>query len=163
MFKIGKNFSALPSLINRLYMLGIDGVVLFNRYYQPDIDIYNLSVGSANVFSHSSDLSDTLRWTAIVSSKIPNISLSASSGVHTWEDVVKCILAGSSAVQLCSTLYKNGNEMIATILSGLQEWMEKSYFETIDEFKHKCGMFETADVLRFERAQFMKYYSDKVD
>ena len=102
--KIGKNYSNIPSLVNLLKVNGADGVVLFNRFYQPDIDINNMQIVSGNVFSNHSDLSDTIRWTAIVSGKIPGISIASSTGVHDWEDVVKCLLAGASAVQMCSEL-----------------------------------------------------------
>ena len=83
--KIGKNYSNIPSLVNLLKVNGADGVVLFNRFYQPDIDINNMQIVSGNVFSNHSDLSDTIRWTAIVSGKIPGISIASSTGVHDWD------------------------------------------------------------------------------
>ena len=115
--KIGKNYSNIPSLVNLLKVNGADGVVLFNRFYQPDIDINNMQIVSGNVFSNHSDLSDTIRWTAIVSGKIPGISIASSTGVHDWEDVVKCLLAGASAVQMCSAVYTHGAEIISQVLT----------------------------------------------
>ena len=90
--KLGKYISNMPALVNQLKANGADGVVLFNRFYQPDIDLNTMQLVSGNVFSSHSDLSDTIRWTAIVSGKIPNISIASSTGVHDWEDVVKCLL-----------------------------------------------------------------------
>lgn len=110
--KIGKNFANIPAIVHTIKVNGADGVVLFNRYYQPDIDINTMQIVSGNVFSNHSDLSDTLRWTGIVAGKIPGISIASSTGIHDWEDVIKCLLAGASAVQLTSALYTHGSEII---------------------------------------------------
>ena len=98
--KIGKNVGNIPALVNTLKVNGADGVVMFNRFYQPDIDINNMQIVSGNVFSNHSDLSDTIRWTAIISGKVPGISIASSTGIHDWEDVIKCLLAAASAVQM---------------------------------------------------------------
>ena len=91
--KIGKNVGNIPALVNTLKVNGADGVVMFNRFYQPDIDINNMQIVSGNVFSNHSDLSDTIRWTAIISGKVPGISIASSTGIHDWEDVIKGLLA----------------------------------------------------------------------
>ena len=116
--KIGKNVGNIPALVNTLKVNGADGVVMFNRFYQPDIDINNMQIVSGNVFSNHSDLSDTIRWTAIISGKVPGISIASSTGIHDWEDVIKCLLAGASAVQMCSALYTHGGEIISQVLRG---------------------------------------------
>jgi len=121
--KIGKAFNNVPALVHILKVNGADRIVLFNRFYQPDIDINKMQFVSGNVFSNHAELSDTLRWTAIVSGKIPDINISSSTGVHDWEDVIKCLLAGASTVQICSTVYNHGTEIIPQMIIGLEEWM----------------------------------------
>lgn len=161
MVKISKMNGNIPALVHTLTINGADGVVLFNRFYQPDIDIDTLKVTANNVFSQPSDLSDTLRWTAIVSGKIQGASIASSTGIHEWEDVVKCILAGADAVQLCSTIYKQGPEIISQILTCIEEWMAQKNFQSIDEFKGKLSYAQIANPSLYERAQFMKYYSNR--
>ena len=159
--KIGKNFSNIPALVYTLKSNGADGVVLFNRYYQPDIDINSLQIVSGNVFSSHSDLSDTIRWTAIVSGRVPDISIASSTGVHDWEDVIKCLLAGASAVQLCSALYTHGGEIISQILVCMEEWMHQSHFCSLDEFIGRLNYARISDPSLYERSQFMKYFSNR--
>lgn len=159
--KLGKNFSNIPSLVQTLTVNGADGVVLFNRYYQPDIDINTLQLVSGNVFSNHSDLSDTIRWTAIVSGKIPGVSISSSTGVHDWEDVIKCLLAGASAVQICSALYTHGSEIISQILVCIEEWMHQARFKSLGEFVGKLNYAHIPDPSMYERSQFMKYFSNR--
>ncbi|WP_106830855.1 dihydroorotate dehydrogenase-like protein [Parabacteroides pacaensis] len=159
--KIGKSFSNIPALVETLRLNGADAVVLFNRYYQPDIDINNLQIVSGNVFSSHSDLSDTIRWTAIVSGKVPCMSIASSTGVHDWEDVIKCLLAGASAVQLCSALYTHGSEIISQILVCIEEWMHQAHFQTIDEFKGRLNYVNIPHPSMYERSQFMKYFSNR--
>jgi dihydroorotate dehydrogenase (fumarate) len=161
MVKISKMVGNIPALVHTLTINGADAVVLFNRFYQPDIDIHSLKVTANNVFSQPSDLSDTLRWTAIVSGKIQGISIASSTGIHEWEDVIKCLLAGADAVQLCSTIYKQGSEIISQILTCLEEWMSQKKYQSIDEFKGKLSYTHIANPSLYERAQFMKYHSNR--
>ncbi|WP_314694674.1 dihydroorotate dehydrogenase-like protein [Tannerella forsythia] len=156
--KIGKGFSNIPAVVNLLKGHGADGVVLFNRYYQPDIDIHSCRITSGQVFSSHSDLSDTLRWTALVSGIFPDVSLAASTGVHEWKDVIKCILAGASAVQLCTTVYKNGMEIVTQMLTCLEEWMAQQKYQSIDEFKGRLSFSKAPNASMYERTQFMKYF-----
>lgn len=159
--KIGKGSANIPALVHTLEANGADGVVLFNRFYQPDIDINKLQIVSGNVFSSHSELSDTLRWTGIISGKIPEISIASSTGIHEWEDVIKCILAGASAVQMCSSIYTHGTEIIPQILTCMEEWMHQKQYLSIDQFKGKLNYTTIPDPTLYERAQFMKYYSNK--
>ena len=158
--KIGKQFCNIPNMVNKLYANGANGIVLFNRFYQPDIDINKLQFVSGQVFSSHSDIADTLRWTAIVSGRIPGISLAASTGIHDWEDVIKCLLAGSSAVELCSAIYQCGNELIGQICRSLEEWMVSMHFKTIESFVGKLSS-ANIDPSLYERVQFMKYFSNR--
>ncbi|MDR3262194.1 MAG: dihydroorotate dehydrogenase-like protein [Tannerella sp.] len=159
--KIGKSFSNIPALVNRLKSCGADGIVLFNRYYQPDIDINTMQIVSGKVFSSHSDLSDTLRWTALVAGIVPGISIASSTGVHDWEDVIKCLLAGASAVQLCSAIYTHGSEIITQMLTCIEEWMHHTKYQSLDEFIGKLNFANVENHLLYERSQFMKYFSDR--
>ena len=159
--KIGKQYSNIPSLVHALKANGADGVVLFNRFYQPDIDINTMQLVSGHVFSSAADLSDTLRWTAIVSGKVPGISVSASTGVHDWEGVVKCLLAGASGVQLCSALYTHGSAIVSQILTCLEEWMNQTHYESVDQFRGRLNYANIPNPTQYERAQFMKYFANR--
>ena len=149
--KIGKNYGNIPALVNLLKANGADGVVLFN----------NLQIVSGNVFSNHSALSDTIRWTAIVAGKIPGISVASSTGVHDWEDVIKCLLAGASAVQMCSAIYTHGAEIISQILTCVEEWIHQANYQSIAEFKGKLNYANIPDPAMYERSQFMKYFSNR--
>ncbi len=157
--KLGDNFANLVAVINKLYALGAKGVVLFNRFYQPDIDINKLTLTSSSVFSTPSDIRKSLRWVAIVSDKVDQIDVSASTGNHDGEAVIKQLLAGASTVQLCSTIYKNGAQIISSIINELSYWMDEKGFKSIDEFKGSMSYRKISDPTQYERAQFMKYFS----
>ena len=159
--KLGKQFNNIPGIVNKLYANGAAGVVLFNRFYQPDIDINKLQFVSGQIFSSHSDISDTLRWTAIINGRVPQISIAASTGIHEWDDVIKCILAGASAVELCSTIYQHGNEIIGQVCNSLEEWMNSMNFKSIDAFAGKLNGANIADPSLYERVQFMKYFSNR--
>ena len=159
--KIGKVNGNIPRLAHQMHLHGAKGVVLFNRFYCPDIDIDKISVISGDVFSSASDLSDTIRWTALVSSIVPAISIASSCGIYQWQDVIKCLLAGAHAVQICSLLYKSGIEVIPELLKGIEGWMEKKKYRAISEFRGILSASRTVDPSMYERSQFMKYFSDK--
>ncbi len=158
--KIGQNFSQLPAFVNSLYSRGANGVVLFNRFYAPDININNLSLTTSEVFSSPADIRDSLRWIGIISALIPNLDLCASTGVHDGAGVVKQILSGAKAVQVCSTLYKNGIEHLGKMIDELNEWMKLNNFSTISEFRGRLNYKNIPDPMIFERVQFMKYFSN---
>ena len=159
--KLGKNFSNIPALVHTLKVNGADAVTMFNRFYQPDIDINSLQIVSGNVFSSHSDLSETLRWTAIVSGKVPGIDISCSTGVHDWEDVIKCLLAGASTVQMCSALYTHGGEIIAQILTCIEEWMHQVHYESVSQFRGKLSYANIPNPSLYQRSQFMKYFANR--
>ena len=159
--KIGKNQNNVPALVNLLKANGADGVVLFNRFYQPDIDINSTQIVSGNVFSNHADLSDTIRWTAIVNGKVPGISIASSSGVHDWEDVIKCLLAGASAVQMCSAVYTHGSAIISQVLTCIEEWMHQANYKSVAEFQGKLNYSNIPNPAMYERSQFMKYFSNR--
>lgn len=157
--KMAKSISNLPGLVSKLKSLKSDGVVLFNRFYQLDIDIKDMKIVPGSVFSTPSDFSDTLRWTAIVSGRVPDFDIACSYGVHSWEDVIKGILSGAGAVQLCSVLYEQGIDVVDNMLTCIEEWMEQNNYTNINEFKGKLNYSNIEDPNMYERVQFMKYFS----
>lgn len=158
-FKLGRHFTNLVGLVERLNALNVPGVVLFNRFYEPDIDVDKMDFVAAEIFSSQADIRQTLRWVGIISSKVEKIDIAASTGIHTGKDAVKQILAGAEAVQVCSTLYKNGIHKLNEIITDFSRWMESHSFETIDEFKGKLSYKKIPDPLIYERSQFMRYFS----
>ena len=158
--KMAKNMGNLPGLVGKLKALGTDGIVLFNRFYQLDIDINKMEITAGTVFSNPADFHETLRWTAIVSGRVKEIDILCSTGVHSWEDTIKGILAGASGVQLCSVLYEQGVEVIGNMITCVEEWMEQNNYERISDFKGKLNYANIASPSLYERAQFMKYFSN---
>lgn len=156
--KMSHYSASLANLIQKLSWTDkVSGFVLFNRYYSPDIDIDKMVVKSANVLSSPSEGCGPLRWIALMSGLIEK-DLVASTGVHDSEGVIKQILAGATAVQIVSTVYKNGAGQIATILKGLDEWMEQKSFASLAAFRGKLSYEKATEPAVFERTQFMKYY-----
>ncbi len=158
--KIGQNFTSLPAFVNNLAARGADGVVLFNRFYAPDIDTTEQSLTAAEVFSSENDIRYTLRWIGILSALLDKIDLCASTGIHDGEGIIKMLLAGANAVQMCSAIYIHGADRITESLKTLSEWMDKNEYENIREFRGKLNYTHIKDSRVFERSQFMKYFSD---
>lgn len=158
--KISHYFTNLPAFVSKLKAYGADAVTIFNRFYEPDIDIERIAVGAASVFSMPADLRTTLRWTGILSGKDKLLQLSSSTGVHNGEAVVKLLLAGATTVQVCSAMYEQGIGTIRTMNHFLNSWMDKKGFESIDEFRGRLSYADAGNAARYERAQFMKYFSD---
>ncbi|MCD4833930.1 MAG: dihydroorotate dehydrogenase-like protein [Bacteroidales bacterium] len=155
-FKLGSHFTNLVGFIQKL---NVPGVVLFNRFYAPDIDIDNMKFTTSEVFSSPADIRNSLRWVGIISSKISDLDIAASTGVHDGKAVVKQILAGANAVQVCSTLYKNGIDHLESIIKEIEDWMSKHGYNNINEFRGKMSYAKIDDPLVYERSQFMKYFS----
>lgn len=157
--KIGNHFTNPVNLVYKLFSLGIKGVVLFNRFYEPDIDIDKFSLTAAEVFSTPSEIRQNLRWVAIISDKVNQIDISASTGIHSGEAVVKQLLAGAETVQVCSVLYKNGIDHIGNLLKDMEGWMTKNNFNSINDFRGRMSYQSIPDPVLYERSQFMKYFS----
>jgi dihydroorotate dehydrogenase (fumarate) len=147
-------------MVHQLHIRGASGVVLFNRFYAPDIDTADMTFGSAEVLSSPADLRLSLRWIGIVSSQVKKIDLAASTGVHSGMAVVKQILAGATAVQVCSVLYRNGIDYLRDMIAEMKKWMEKNQFETPGSFRGKLNYGSLPDPSVYERAQFIKYFSN---
>lgn len=159
-FKIGSQFTNPTHLVNQFYFRKADGVVLFNRFYAPDIDLDDMTFTSADVLSSPSDFRNTFRWIGIISSAVPNLNISASTGVHSGDAVIKLLLAGAQTVQVCSVLYKNGMDYLTELIDKLESWMLKNNYKTVDEFRGKMNYSGISDPSVYERAQFMKYFSN---
>lgn len=157
--KMSQYSSGLAHLIRDLSWTGdINSFVLFNRFYNPDINIEQFKLSSSNIFSSPQDLNATLRWVALLSPKIKK-ELIASTGIHDGSGVIKMILAGAQAVQIVSSIYKNGPEHISNILNELDEWMSKHNFLSLNEFRGKMNSEGMKNHAAFERTQFMKYFA----
>lgn len=157
--KLGSGFSNVTWMVNQLYLRGVAAVVLFNRFYAPDIDTTDMSFGSSEVLSSPADLRNSLRWIGIVSSQVDQVDLAASTGVHSGLAVVKQILAGAKAVQVCSVLYRNGIDYIRDMLAEMKQWMEKHHYDSPADFRGKLNYNSLDDPSVYERAQFIKYFS----
>lgn len=157
--KISFYFNNIVRVVDSLKAEGAKGVVLFNRFYQPDIDIDKMEMTASDVFSVPSDLNNTLRWVAITAGLTNHIDISASTGVHDWDSVIKLILAGAQSVQICSALYQNGNSIISQMTTALEEWMTQKGFDTLDDFRGRLKYDNSEEPSFYERVQFMKYYS----
>ena len=161
--KLGQHFTNLSNVVHELYLRKVNGVVMFNKFYEPNIDINKMEIVPGNIFSHSSDLRVSLRWVALVSSQVSQIDISASTGVHDGTAAVKQLLAGAKTVQMTSALYHNGPEHIAKVLEFITEWMRKHGFKSVDEFRGKLNYGNIPNPELYERSQFMKYFSSKIE
>ena len=159
--KLGDNLTNPVVLIDQLYANGAAAVVLFNRFYQPDINIEKMEHISGEIFSNASDLANPLRGIGIASAVVDKIDYAASGGVANAESVVKAILAGASAVEVCSAVYLNTNAFIGEANRFLSAWMERKGFRNIAQFKGKLNIKDVQGVNTFERTQFLKYFGKK--
>jgi dihydroorotate dehydrogenase (fumarate) len=157
--KVGFYFTSLYRMLYKISNLDINSMVLFNRYYRPDIDIENLRVVSQNIYSSPHEITLSLRWIALLHSKI-NKELVAATGIHDYQGVIKQILAGATSVQLCSTLYRNGISYIGTLLSDIEKWMTHKGYSDLAAFRGMVSKNEE-NTAAFERVQFMKKTTGK--
>ena len=158
--KISHYFSNLSNMILELSQSGVKGIVLFNKFFSPDFDIESEKVTPTYVYSNPQDIALPLRWIAIMSEKV-KCDLVASTGIHDGEAVIKQLLAGAKAVQIASTLYKNGPEQIRKMISTLEDWMNKKGYSSIDDFRGKMSYGKVSNPAMYERVQFMKHFGSK--
>lgn len=157
--KLSSYQSALANLVRQIaWSKTADAVVLFNRFYNPDVDIDKMTIISSHVYSNAEDIMPSLRWIALLSPQFKNINFAATTGVYTGEDVIKQLLVGADAVQIVSAIYKHGPNFINTILGQIKEWMQQKKFNKISDFKGKLNMENCNNASMYERIQFMKYY-----
>ena len=157
--KISSYISGMANFAQKLSYTRIKGLVLFNKFYSPSIDIEKEAVVSGSLHSTSADNAMPLRWIGILNEKV-TCDLAASTGVHTSKDVISNILVGANAVQMVSSIFEKGEKQIDTVLTELSAWMDKKGYKTIEEFRGKLSQKEVKNPMLFERAQFMKYFAD---
>jgi dihydroorotate dehydrogenase (fumarate) len=156
--KIGYYFTSLSQSVKKLSASGINGLVLFNRPYISDIDIETVSVTPGRIFSSETEYNHTLRWISILSGRV-DCDLSASTGIHDYETIIKFLLAGATTVQIASAFYKHGFDLIPEYLNDISVWMKNHGFDSIDDFKGKLNKANLENPAALERVQFMKLYS----
>lgn len=159
--KLGNNLTNPVKLIEQLYANGAAAVVLFNRFYHTDIDIDKLEYTSGHVLSHESELAHALRWIGISSALVNRLDYAASGGIADGKAIIKSLLVGASAVEICSVLYQKGNQAIPPMLEEVCNWMDKHGYTNIEQFKGKMRAHDPEHVNAFERTQFMKYFGEK--
>jgi dihydroorotate dehydrogenase (fumarate) len=153
--KLGPYFSSLANLSHELFRRGASALVLFNRFYQVDINIEKLTFSPGSRFSTTEEMSLPLRWIALLSDRV-GCDFAATTGVYDAKGAIKMLLAGATVVQLCSTLYVNGLERISEILKELSNWMEKNQFKTVDQFRGKLSREQSEKPELLERLQYIK-------
>ena len=159
--KIGFYFSNLVGMANKLTESGTDALVLFNRFYEPDINLEKLEMTTSEVFSSPEDIRQSMRWIGLISSQLPNIQVAAGTGVHDGEAVIKQLLVGAQVTQICSSVYINGSQVIAGMLNDLKGFMKKRHFRKIEDFRGRLSYKNIPNPAIYERSQFMKYFEGR--
>ena len=153
--KLSPYFSSMPNMARQLDRSGADALVLFNRFYQPDLDIENLVVKPDLNLSTSEELRLRIRWVAILFGNI-KADMAITGGVHTADDVVKAIMSGANVAMMTSALLKNGIDHLKKVNSDLTDWMEKHGYESISKMQGSMSMQSVAEPAAFKRANYMK-------
>ncbi len=153
--KLGPYFSAFANMAVKLDQAGANGLVLFNRFYQPDIDLDNLEVVPNLQFSTPPEMRLPMRWIAALYGKV-QASLAATSGIHSGTDVIKMIMVGADVAQIASVLMKEGVEKIADILQEMRNWMEKKEYESVQQMKGILSYQSIKDTDAYERANYLR-------
>ena len=153
--KIGPQFSSPANMARRLADAGADGLVVFNRFYQPDIDLETLEVLPDINLSTSSEVRLTLRWIAIMAGKV-EADLAATTGVHTPADVVKLILAGANVTMMTSALLRHGPGQLTAVRNGVERWFSERGYESLDQARGSVSQASVPDPIAFERSNYMK-------
>jgi dihydroorotate dehydrogenase (fumarate) len=156
--KIGPYFTAMANMAWKLVEAGAEGLVLFNRFYQPDIDPDALEVVPHLVLSTSDESRLTVRWIALLRDQIPG-SLAATTGMHTVEDVVKALLAGADVTMLASALLRRGPEYLGELEAGLIGWLREHEYASVDQLRGSMSSASVTNPSAFERANYMKTIS----
>lgn len=153
--KLSPSFSSVGHMTRRCADAGANGVALFNRFYQPDINIDSMRLQPSLHPSTSAEALLAMRWIAILHGRIEGLSLGATGGIHTADDCIKLLLAGADVVHLCSTLLKNGTGQVGRILKGLTDWMEEQGFESVADVRGRVSALAIANPAEFERANYV--------
>ena len=156
--KLSPYYSSLPNFVGRLDAKGVNGLVLFNRFYQPDFDLEDLKIAHTLELSISNDLRLPLRWISILQSQV-KADFALTSGVHTYQGVLKAMMAGARVAMLASELLQNGIERIPAILQDLEVWMQEHEYTSIKQMQGSMSQKSVAEPAAFERANYMKVLS----
>lgn len=156
--KVSGHFSGMARTMLRFSFSGIKNIVFFNRFFSPDIDIEELKTVPGGVFSSPADLYHPLRWIALLSDRI-YCDIVASTGVHDGQALVKVLLAGARASQVCSALYQEGYPVIKKMLTFLEDYMQRKGFNSLDEIIGKMSIRNSENPASYERVQFMQHFS----
>ncbi|MFO8028668.1 MAG: dihydroorotate dehydrogenase-like protein [Cyclonatronaceae bacterium] len=163
--KLGPYFSAFANMARRLEKAGADGLVLFNRFYQPDIDLDTKEVAPSLELSNSFEKRLPLRWIAMLRPHL-GCSLAATTGIHSAEDVIKMIMVGADITQMASALLREGCDKLFTITEEMKIWMEQNEYESVEEMKGSMSSASVSDPISFERANYIRilqsYRSDNL-
>lgn len=152
--KLSPQFSSVPHMVKSLEQEGVQGVALFNRFYQPDIDLETLRVVPRLHLSSSRDALWAMRWIAILYGRV-NLTLAATGGVHTAADAVKMLLAGADVVHLCSALLQQGPGYLTQVRRGLEQWLEQSAFDSVAQMQGSASHLHSNDPTALERANYV--------
>lgn len=153
--KVGPYFSSFPNMAVQLARAGADALVVFNRFYQPDFDLDNLEVVPNLVLSEQVAMRLPLRWVAILYDRVP-VDFAITSGVHTYEDVIKGVMAGANVTMMASELLKNGVGRIQQIVTEMQQWMDERDYDSVVQMRGSMSQRNVAQPAAFERANYMK-------
>lgn len=159
--KFGIYHSNILGMAEKLKANGASGIVMFNRFYEPDINVDTLEITSSEVFSSPTDIRRSLRWVGMVSSAVSNLDIAASTGIHDGNAVIKQLLAGAQVAQLCSTIYLHSVKVVPEMLNGISDFMKKWNFKKIDDFRSRLSYKNIPEPMLYERSQFMKYFSNR--
>ena len=157
--KIHHYFSGMSNFLVELSKTGIKSLVLFNRFYQPDVDLEKGKIISGHVYSSPADNALVLRWLTILSGRV-ECDLAASTGIHSGESALKNIFSGANAVQIASVVYQKGPLVIASIINEMNLWLDNHGYTSSAEITGKLRQSDSIKPMVYERAQFMKYFSD---
>jgi dihydroorotate dehydrogenase (fumarate) len=152
--KISSQFSSPVNFVDRLKMAGANAVVLFNRFYQPDINLETLDIDSHIQLSTSTELLERIRWTAILKHQV-DINIAVTGGIHTVEDVIKASLAGANITQICSVLLKQGVGVIPEIEQALRQWLDLNEYDSLEQLRGSMSYHHTSDPAGYERANYL--------
>ena len=153
--KLSPFFSNLANMAKRMDAAGADGLVLFNRFYQPDIDLEALELKPNVLLSTPQAMRLPLTWIGILHGRV-KASLAATSGIHGPEDVIKLLMVGADVTMLCSALLRNGTNHLRAVEAGLRNWMEAHEYESVEQMKGSMSQLRCPDPSAFERAQYMR-------
>ena len=145
------------AVADSLLARGARGVVMFNRFFEPDIDVERMAFVNGNPFSEPAELRNVLRSVALCSTALPQLDVAVSTGVHDGEAAVKALLCGAAAVEVCTAIHQKGFEVIAEMNEYIDRWSERQGFGSLDEFRGRLN-FKNDTSAMFQRVQYMKYF-----